>query len=77
MVSDARFDAIVSALVGTCGTLEQVATPDECADAGFLSALDLEAFCCDTCGWWYERGESCQHGYDVCGGCCDEEHGDL
>ena len=63
---------IIYDLLGTCQTLDQA-----CLTAGIeeseltleeLAAIDEEIFCCEDCGWWYER---CEEGHDgICSDCC-------
>ena len=66
-----RVDEVAEHLVGTCQALESVATPEECDDTYFLSALNEQTFQCDNCGWWCDIEE--HHEGDLCDDCHDEQ----
>lgn len=52
-----RVQEVADELIGTCNTLDSVATPQEMDSLAFLSALDDVVLCCNTCGWWCEASE--------------------
>lgn len=65
-----RAEAAADQLIGTCdsGTelLEELSQEE-------LEEFDQLAFCCDTCGWWYEISEMSDEADEVCRTCGDED----
>ena len=71
--SEDRAHEVADGLIGTCQSLENVATDDEINDLVFCAELDTLCFCCETCGWWFSIGED----HDGrCGECANKKDND-
>lgn len=69
-----RAQEVIDALQGTCGSLSDHATDDECNDPAFCTEVDDQLFCCDACGWWCEIGEqSTDESAQICEDCFEGE----
>lgn len=64
---------VSSYLIGTCQSLCDVATEEECDSKEFCKELDEICFRCDACDWWYASDKEVF--VRTCTGCAEEGHG--
>jgi len=66
---------VAEGLLGTNGTtadgvMDGMGIPAEGRSMTIYTEVDAEVFCCETCGWWYDRGE--ESSADGFNGHCDK-----
>lgn len=69
-----RANEVAAELVGSCKSLDDVATEAERDNMAFCQALDALVLCCEGCGWWIDAEEICTDtGCALCLDCASTE----